>query len=212
MNTVLVTGGTTRLGLAIASRLREEGWRVLASSHRADAGADIVADLSEPMGAAKLYAAACDLLDGAPPDALVNNAALFTGDDAVVEAVNFEAPKKLTTLMACRETGVGSVVNVLDCRVLGDVREGEGVYARTKRSLLEYTRTSAAMFSGSLRVNAVAPGPVMAPEGVREKAGETPLGRPRSEDVAEAVVFLLGASRTSGCVIPVDGGQSLCLD
>ena len=212
MNAVLVTGGTTRLGLAIASRLREEGWRVLTSSHRADAGADIVADLSGPMGAARLYAAACEMLDGAPPDALVNNAALFTGGDAVVEAVNFEAPKKLTTLMACRETGMGSVVNVLDCRVLGGAADGEGAYARTKRRLLEYTRSSAAMFSATLRVNAVAPGPVMAPEGVREKAGETPLGRPRSEDVAEAVVFLLGAARTSGCVIPVDGGQSLCSD
>ena len=185
---------------------------MLTSSHRADAGADIVADLSGPMGAARLYAAACEMLDGAPPDALVNNAALFTGGDAVVEAVNFEAPKKLTTLMSCRETGMGSVVNVLDCRVLGGAADGEGAYARTKRRLLEYTRSSAAMFSATLRVNAVAPGPVMAPEGVREKAGETPLGRPRSEDVAEAVVFLLGAARTSGCVIPVDGGQSLCSD
>lgn len=212
MNTVIVTGGTTRLGLAISASLRDAGWRVLTTSHRPEAGADITADLSEPMGAAKLYAAACAMLDGEPPDALVNNAALFVGDDKALEAVNFEAPKKLTTLMACRETGVGSVVNVLDGRVLGEAPQGEGAYARTKRALLEFTRTSAAMFSGSLRVNAVAPGPVMPPEGAHEKAGDTPLGRPTAEDVAAAVVFLLDAARTSGCVIPVDGGQSLCSD
>ena len=58
MKSVLVTGGTVRLGKAIADRLCAEGWRVITSSHRADAGADIVADLAEPMGAAKLYAAA----------------------------------------------------------------------------------------------------------------------------------------------------------
>jgi len=209
MNSVLVTGGTTRLGLAIAARLREEGWRVVTSSHRADAGADIVADLSVPSGAVKLYSAACALLGGNPPDALVNNAALFVGGESELETVNFESPRKLTTLMACRENGVGSVVNILDCRVLGDEAEGESTYSQTKRKLLEFTRSSAAMFSGTLRVNAVAPGPVMPPEGVHEMAGDTPLGRPTAEDVAEAVAFLLHAAHTSGCIIPVDGGQSL---
>ena len=209
MRSVLVTGGTTRLGLAIAERLRAEGWRVIASSHRADPGADIVADLSEPLGAAKLYAACLRLLGGNPPDALVNNAALFAGDDAALEAVNLVAPQKLTMLMAGRETGRGAVVNILDCRVLGGA-EGEGAYFRTKRALLDYTMKSAAMFAETLCVNAVAPGPVLAPTEVHEKAGETPFGRPAPEDVASAVSFLLSARATGGCVVPVDGGQSLC--
>lgn len=208
MRSVLVTGGTTRLGLAIAERLRADGWRVIASSHRADSGADIVADLSEPLGAAKLYAACLRLLGGNPPDALVNNAALFAGDDAALEAVNLVAPQKLTMLMAGRETGRGAVVNILDCRVLCGA-EGEGAYFRTKRALLDYTMKSAAMFAETLCVNAVAPGPVLAPTEVHEKAGETPFGRPAPEDVASAVSFLLGARATGGCVVPVDGGQSL---
>ena len=208
MRSVLVTGGTTRIGLAIAERLRADGWRVIASSHRADSGADIVADLSEPLGAAKLYAACLRLLGGNPPDALVNNAALFAGDDAALEAVNLVAPQKLTMLMAGRETGRGAVVNILDCRVLCGA-EGEGAYFRTKRALLDYTMKSAAMFAETLCVNAVAPGPVLAPTDVHEKAGETPFGRPAPEDVASAVSFLLSARATGGCVVPVDGGQSL---
>ena len=232
--TVLVTGGTTRLGLAVAERLRASGWRVLTSSHRADAGADFVADLSAPSGAAGLYAAVMRLLGGIPPDALVNNAALFTGDDAAVEAVNLEAPRKLTMMMAGRETGRGAVVNVLDASVLpsrtldgsalssGDVRQptaddqaspgasnASPRYAASKRGLLEYTLKSAAMFAQTLRVNAVAPGPVLAPTGVHERAHETLLGRPRPEDVARAVEFLLDAESTTGAVIPVDGGQHL---
>ena len=221
MKSVLITGGTVRLGRAITERLRAEGWRVITSSHRADAGADIVADLSEPMGAAKLYAAALQILGGMPPDALVNNAALFTGDDAAIAAVNLEAPKKLTTLMAGRETGVGAVVNILDSEVAGlrgcevaGLRGCEvarlGTYLASKRALLDFTRSAAATFAATLRVNGVAPGPVMAPTDVHEKAGEMLLDRrPTADDVAAAVSYLLGAEATTGAVIPVDAGQNL---
>ena len=209
MKTVIVTGGTTRLGLAIAGRLRSDGWRVLASSHREDAGADIVADLSRPDGAVGLYAAALGLLGGNPPDALVNNAALLVGDDADVEAVNLTAPMKLTTLMAGRETGVGAVVNVLDADPRAAPHLRSPRYAATKEALEEYTFRAAAMFASTLRVNAVAPGPVLPPLGMHEKAGETLVRRPEPGDVADAVAFLLCAGATTGAVVPVDGGARL---
>ncbi len=204
-----------RIGKAIAERLRTEGWRVITSSHRADAGADIVADLVEPMAPAKLYAAALKMLDGMPPDALVNNAALFTGDAAAIAAVNLEAPKKLTMLMAGRETGVGAVVNILDAGA-GDSRSssdssraGSG-YLDSKRELAAFTLSSAATFAATLRVNGVAPGPVMAPTDVHEKAGEMLLDRrPTANDVAAAVSYLLSAEATTGVIIPVDAGQHL---
>lgn len=208
MKTVLVTGGTTRLGRVLAEGLRARGWRVLTTSHRADAGADILADFADPLGPARAYAACLRLLGGQPPDALVNNAALFAGTDVALTAVNLEAPKKLTMLMAGRETGRGVVVNVLDTRVLGAMPPS-GVYAATKAALLAYTRTSAALFAETLRVNAVAPGPVLAPTDVHEKAGETLLGRPTPADVAQGVAYLLEAAATTGAVIPIDGGQHL---
>ena len=132
--TVLVTGGAKRLGKVIAEALRADGWRVLVSSHRADAGSDLVADLAEPSGPAKLYAAAL----AAAPDlcAIVNNAALFDGDDATLEAVNLVAPRKLTTLLAGREDGVSSVVNILDSRTLGP----DGVARSVTRSAPAFTR------------------------------------------------------------------------
>lgn len=210
--TALVTGGTTRLGLAIAGRLRAGGWRVLTSSHRAEAGADIVADLSVPMGAARLYAETLRLTGGEPPDLVVNNAGLFAQDEvdaamaARIESVNFAAAEKLTILAAGREAGRGAVVNVLDSRALAGV--GGGVYLESKRKLAEYTRRAAALFADTLRVNGVAPGPVLAPVGFREKAGFTPLGRPTPQAVAEAVAFLAEAEHTTGCIIPVDGGES----
>lgn len=209
MKSVLITGGTVRLGSTIAARLRAEGWRVITSSHRADAGADIVADLAEPMGAAKLYAAALKLLGGNPPDALVNNAALFTGDDAALAAVNLEAPKKLTMLMAGRETGLGAVVNILDSVILGSAAS-ERPYFASKRELAAFTRAAAATFAATLRVNGIAPGPVLAPTEVHVKAGELLLDhRPTPDDVAAAVSYLLSAESTTGAIIPVDSGQYL---
>lgn len=211
MKTVLVTGGTVRLGAAIAERLRAEGWRVITSSHRADA--DLLADLSAPDGAVKLYAAVLKVLGGNPPNALVNNAALFTGDAAAISAVNLESPKKLTTLMAGREAGVGAVVNILDATALDADRRlstPRGAYLDSKRALRDFTNSSAATFAATLRVNAVAPGPVLAPTEVHVKAGETLLDRrPTPGDVAAAVSYLLCAESVTGAVIPVDAGQHL---
>ena len=207
--TVLVTGGTRRIGKAITDTLRNAGWNVLTSSHREDSGADFIQDLSEPSGAVKLYSAA---LAAAPDDfcAIVNNAALFRDDPAVLETVNLTAPRKLTMLLAGREGVKCSVVNILDAKLLGSSLPGDSAYAKTKRELLADTRKYAALFAETLRVNAVAPGPVLPPEGVHEPAGETLLTRrPAPEDVASAVLYLLGAETVTGTVIPVDSGQHL---
>lgn len=207
--TVLVTGGTRRLGKVIAETLRSVGWRVLTSSHRKDSGADFICDLSESSGPVRLYAAA---LAAAPDDfcAIVNNAALFTGDSSTLEAVNLVAPRKLTMLLAGREGCKCSVVNIIDSKTLGPSSRLDNAYVRTKRELQADTRRYAALFAQTLRVNAVAPGPVFPPEGVHEPAGEMLLDcRPTPEDVASAVVYLLEAESVTGVVIPVDSGQHL---
>lgn len=206
--TVLVTGGTRRIGKAIAETLRKAGWNVLTSSHRKDSGADFVYDLSDPSGPVKLYAAAL----AAAPDfcAIVNNAALFSGDAEVLEAVNLTAPRKLMMLLAGREGTKCSVVNILDSKTLGLETPTDSAYTKTKRALHADTRKYAALFAQTLRVNAVAPGPVLPPEGVHEPAGETLLERrPLPEDIAAAVQYLLEAESVTGTVIPVDAGQHL---
>jgi len=213
--TVLVTGGARRLGKAIADALRACGWNVIAASRTSPDPAFAV-DLAEPDGPARLFAAA----RAAAPDlcAVVNNAGLFSHDADIspdvrarLRAVNVDAPRALTDLLAAH--GGGAVVNILDCRALGrDKRgaSGETPYLRTKRDLLDATRADALRLAGRVRVNAVAPGPVLPPEHYHERAGATPLGRhPAPSEVADAVAYLLSAESTTGAVIPVDGGQSL---
>lgn len=203
MKTVLVTGGTVRLGKAIADFLVERGWRVLVSSHRADSGADIVADLSFSSGAVKLYSAAMELLGGVPPDAIVNNAALLDGDPESVENVNFLSPSKLIMLMAGRETSRGFIVNILD----GSLKDERfGAYNSSKEKLRQYSFRAAALFADTLNVNCVSPGPVLVPEGMGMRAGSCPLGKPDATDVAQAVAYLLEAKSVTGVDIPVDSG------
>ena len=210
--TVLVTGGARRLGKAIADALRARGWNVIAAS-RTSPDTTFAIDLAEPGGPARLFAAA----RAAAPDlcAVVNNAAVFSHDaelspdeEVRLRAVNVDAPRALTDLLAAH--GGGVVVNIVDCRALGQVARGNTPYLRTKRELLEATRADALRLAGRVRVNAVAPGPVLPPEACHERAGATPLGRhPTPQEVADAVVYLLSAESTTGAVIPVDGGQSL---
>ena len=209
--TVLVTGGARRLGKTIADALRARGWNVIAASRTSPDPAFAV-DLAEPDGPTRLFAA----VRAVAPDfcAVVNNAGLFSRDTALspdanarLRAVNVDAPRALTDLLAAH--GGGAVVNILDCRVIGR-NTCDTPYLRTKRDLLDATRADALRLAGRVRVNAVAPGPVLPPETCHERAGATPLGRhPTPSEVADAVAYLLSAESTTGAVIPVDGGQSL---
>ena len=233
--TVLVTGGARRIGRAICEELAARGWRVIVHCRRRDdaeaaalaerlGGLALAADLADPLGAARLFQAACDAADDL--SALVNNAAVFSTAPALapdaaaaLARVNAEAPEKLTTLLGLRlmehPPFRGAVVNLLDSRILPPPpsdRE-ETPYEKSKRALAAATRRLAGMMASSLRVNAVAPGPVLAPVAAanREKGGETLLDRrPTPRDVAEAVCFLLEAPSVTGETLAVDAGQA-CL-
>lgn len=232
--TVLVTGGARRIGRVICRTLAAAGWRVLVHARMANdpdaaalaeelGGRAFYEDLSAPLGPARLFNAVCAAEPGIT--ALVNNAAVFStaatlpaDEEAYMMSVNSTAPEKLMTMLALRlmtndENGVslprtGSVVNILDTRILSAAPDTP--YARSKAALLDSQRRAALRFASSVRVNAVAPGPVLAPAAVHEKAGELLLDRrPSAEDVAEAVAYLLSAHAVTGAVIPVDSGQNL---
>ena len=235
--TVLVTGGARRIGRAICERLAADGWHVMVHSRLPDdkdavalaadiGGVAMAADLSGPLAAASLFQSACDIAPGLC--AIVNNAAMFSPDaeppPAMAEAirrVNVEAPEKLTTLLGLRlmehAPFRGAVVDLLDSNVLVPPAPGEKEtpYIASKRALRASMEKSAGLFASCLRVNAVAPGPVLVPSNPahRVPGGEVLLPvRPTVDDVASAVSYLLGAQAVTGQVLTVDSGQSLLMD
>ena len=234
--TVLITGGARRLGRAICETLAARGWTVLIHARRPDdsdavalaerlGGRVVAGELAEPLSAARLFQAACDCAPGLC--ALVNNAALFSPaadlppeELAALRRVNVEVPEKLTTLLGLRlmehAPFKGSVVHLLDCRILPPRTSDadETPYLASKRALHASMAKSVGLFASCLRVNAVAPGPVLPPSNPahRVPGGDTLLPqRPSPQDVAAAVAYLLEAPSVTGQTIAVDSGQSILM-
>jgi pteridine reductase len=208
----LVTGGTGRVGSAIAERLRECGWSVLAVS-RADG------DVARPDQARALVERAVSELAGL--DLLVNGAGEgFAGKSALelTEAdweLAFGATAKgsfFVTQAAAphlRESS-GTVVMIEDVAAY-QPWPSFAAHCAAKAAQSMLTRVFARALAPEVRVCGVAPGPVaVAPEQETRRAAETLVGRVgKPEDVADAVVFLAGASFVTGTSLIVDGGRLL---
>ena len=238
--TVLITGAAKRVGRSIARELHAAGANVVVHYR---AAADTARLLVDEMNAARAGSALCvqaDLLDRdalaslveqavahfGRLDALVNNASSFfatplgTIDEAAwadLVGSNFKAPLFLTQAAAphLRQTR-GAVVNITDIHAERPLA-GYPLYCAAKAGLRGLTRALAIELAPEVRVNAVAPGPILWPDDVafdeqaRERIIDHTLlkhaGSP--QDIARAVRFLFNdAPYVTGQVVNVDGGRT----
>lgn len=219
----LVTGGSRRLGAAICRELAARGAGIVVHYRHSEAGAiamnrtlrhgvfSVRADLAVPQEREWLFREAAEWMGRV--DILVNNAAVFARDGeleaAQLREVNVNAPLDLAARVAAQPGG-GCVIHLLDSRITRPAAAPFREYAAAKRELADSVARLAREWAPGTRVNGVAPGPVLLPEGVREAAGALPLGRrPTPEDVAGAVAFLAENEAITGQILFVDGGQHL---
>jgi len=208
----LVTGGTGRVGSAIAERLRRDGWSVLAAG-RADG------DISEPGQARALAARAATELDGL--DLLVNAAGEGFAPKRVLELTDqdwelaFGATAKgsffVTQAAAPHLRDAGGTVVMIEDVAAYQPWPSFAAHCAAKAAQAMLTRVFARALAPEVRVCGVAPGAV-AVEASREErqAAETLVGRIGSpEDVASAVAFLAQADFITGTSLVVDGGRLL---
>jgi pteridine reductase len=208
----LVTGGTGRIGKAIAERLRAEGWSVLAAG-RADG------DLAAVEPARALVARAVDELGGL--DLLVNAAAAGFEPRAVDEVTEadwdaaFGVTAKgsffVTQAAASHLRESRGVVVMIEDVAAYQPWPSFAAHCAAKAAQAMLTRVLARALAPEVRVCGVAPGPVAVEPGQEERrAAETLLGRIGSpEEVAEAVLYLVRAGFVTGTSLVVDGGRLL---
>jgi pteridine reductase len=240
---VIVTGAARRVGAAIARRLHAAG--ALLMLHYKNAEPDAMALQSELNGARRdsVTLVKADLLDLAGLaeiirntvarfdriDALVNNASSFfptpvgdiTGehwDDLI--GTNLKAPLFLSQAAApqLRKSG-GCIVNITDIHAERPLKNYV-VYSIAKAGLAGLTRSLARELGPEIRVNGVAPGPILWPEDdafdevSRQRIVSHTLlkrvGEP--DDIARAVYYFIAeAPYVTGQIIAVDGGRSVNL-
>src|SRR5262245_48916138 len=231
----LVTGGAKRVGRAIVLALADAGADVVVHCHRSERegraaaeavrrrgrrSAVAVADLAEAEACRELPRIA--RTEFGRLDVLVHNAGLFERTDPRsadadafdrLMAVNARSAWLLTSSAApLLERARGCVVHVACASALAPWA-GFLPYSASKAALVALTKGFSKALAPRVRVNAVAPGPVLEPSGAtsfrRAAAAATLLRRwGTPQDVAQAVVYLATAPYVTGVVLPVDGGRS----
>jgi NAD(P)-dependent dehydrogenase (short-subunit alcohol dehydrogenase family) len=233
----LVTGGGVRLGRVLAQALMRRGLNVAVHHHHSEQGAreaaaageamgvtvaTLKADLTDPAAAEALAARARDALGGL--DVLINSAAIMVRRPlAEVSPEDWDRTMDLNlrgaffvakgAVAAMGERG-GAIVNIADLAAF-ERWKGYPVHCISKAGVVAMTELLAKALAPRIRVNAVAPGAVLPPEGWGESerahlADSTPLGRlGNPADVANAVLFLLEHDYVTGETLVVDGGRRI---
>ena len=233
----LVTGGAQRLGRAIALALGRAGANVAIHYHSsADQAREVVDELSGMgveaasfAGDLAVVAEVEQVVDQAIArwgrlNLLVNNAGIWGStpigtvtqerwDELIAtntRSAFFAAQRAAPALRESR----GAIVNIADVGALRPWRN-HTPYLVSKGGVVTLTEALAKDLAPEVRVNAIAPGPVLLPDDwtpeQAEGAAKTVLlrriGSP--DDIAQAVIYLAHAEYVTGVILPVDGGNRL---
>lgn len=227
---VLVTGGAVRVGRAISKAFAEKGANVfihcndsVEEAHELleELGGNkhkvIRQDLSEHGAAKSIFAEAGQV------DILINNASVFNlkslKDETMEEVchqlnINFHIPLELMKLFKDQNLGSGCIINIIDQRIAAKASL-DGSYSLGKKSLAELTLCAALQWAPEIRVNGIAPGPVLPPAGMKDSKMEktlrtVPLRRAVDmKDLTDSCIFLVENESVTGHILFVDCGQHL---
>ena len=235
-NTVLITGGSQRIGAVISERIAQEGWNIVIHYNKSKNKAFnlkkkltsykincccIKADLSKETELKKLFTYAKKEMGNI--NCLINNAATFELDNIHnIEKkkwdynlnTNVWAPifliKQFVKNLPNKISG--NIINIVDQRVV-NLTPFFTTYTFTKSGLWTLTKTLAMALAPNIRVNAIGPGPTLASKRQTDKKFKKqyksiPLKKKVSpKEIADAVMFIINTQSITGQLITVDSGQ-----
>ena len=236
-NKIIITGGSTRIGAAIAKKLSGPEKEIVIHYYSSKLKAEklkkelsksntkvylIKGDLSKDSDIKKIIKFAISKLKYF--DCLINNASLFQNDkleNFTTDSwgrhlrTNLRAPALLSKEFAKNIKGKNNnIINIIDQRVF-KLTPFFFSYTISKTGLYTLTKTSAMSLAPNIRVNGIAPGPTLKNKRQSEKHFKkqymaTPLKRQVDvEQICNAVDFFIKNKSITGQVLAVDSGQSL---
>ena len=234
--TALITGGAHRVGKAITLALARAGANVVINYRSSAQAAQDTASAARALGVQALPVQA-NIADNGQVRAMIQLAGeQFGGVDILVNSASFYRQTPFPTedhrgwLQVTRigidgpyycanavapgmlARGQGVIVNITDLSAF-EPWPGFIAHSVSKAALMALTRQLALELAPAVRVNAVAPGPVLppddySPERIARTADKTLLGRwGTPEDVAEAVLYFVRADYVTGDILFIDGGE-----
>ena len=236
-NKIIITGGATRIGAAIAKKLSGKGVEIVIHFNKSKTKAEILkkelsqngtkvylvkGDLSVEKDVNKIVKTAKSKLKYF--DCLINNASLFENDkleNFTTDSwgkhlrTNLRAPALLSKEFAKNVKGKNNnIINIIDQRVF-KLTPFFFSYTISKTGLYTMTKTSAISLAPKIRVNGIAPGPTLKNKRQSEKHFKkqylaTPLKRQVNvSEICNAVDFFIKNRSITGQVLAVDSGQNL---
>ena len=235
---LLITGAATRVGKSIALYFAERGWNIALHYFRSSTKAKklkkdieknwvkvalIKADLRNPKQVEKILPLAKKKLGAI--NCLINNAALFEKDDITNFTnkswndhlnINLLAPAILSKQFSKQapKKNVSNIINIIDQRIF-NLTSFFMSYTISKSGLQTLTKTMAMRLGPNIKVNAIAPGPVIKSKRQTNKhfnnqVKSTLLKKSVNvEDICSSIEFLINNNSVTGQIIAVDSGQNL---
>ena len=236
-NKIIITGGATRIGAAIAKRLSSPGVEIVIHFNKSKSNAEklkkklskeqtkvylVKGDLSKEADVNKILKFAKSKLKHF--DCLINNASLFENDKLENFntaswgrhlRTNLRTPALLSKGFAKNIKGKNNnIINIIDQRVF-KLTPYFFSYTISKTGLYTLTKTSAMSLAPNIRVNGIAPGPTIKNKRQTEKHFKkqymaTPLKKQVDvEEICNAVDFFIKNRSITGQVLAIDSGQNL---
>ena len=236
-NKIIITGGATRIGAAIAKKLSGPNKEILIHYNKSKSKAErlkkelekdqtkvylVKGDLSKETDVNKIVKFAKSKLKYF--DCLINNASLFENDklDNFTTnswgrhlRTNLRTPALLSKEFAKNIKGKNNnIINIIDQRIF-KLTPFFFSYTISKTGLFTLTKTSAMSLAPNIRVNGIAPGPTLKNKRQSDKHFKkqylaTPLKKQvEVSEICDAIEFFIKNKSITGQVISIDSGQSL---